>query len=123
MKKLQKCYLPFSIWFSVLIQGPKLLSKYQVKACSLPHSSPDVHLFKRVKTGLLYLLKKRIYFASEVSTPYFYVVGKYHFFQLVIKCMYGAKPFISFVGILNSANTEKINWVANFCKRSEIWEL
>ncbi|NXB99491.1 FAKD3 protein, partial [Orthonyx spaldingii] len=55
-------------------EGPKLLSKYQVKAFPTPHSSPDVHLFKRVKTGLLYLLKKRIYFASEVSTPYFYVV-------------------------------------------------
>ncbi|KAM7070784.1 FAST kinase domain-containing protein 3, mitochondrial isoform 2-T2 [Acridotheres tristis] len=55
-------------------EGPKLLSKYRVKAYPTPHSSPDVHLFKRVKTGLLYLLKKRIYFASEVSTPYFYVV-------------------------------------------------
>ncbi|NWV34507.1 FAKD3 protein, partial [Grantiella picta] len=55
-------------------EGPKLHSKYQVKAFPMPHSSPDVHLFKRVKTGLLYLLKKRIYFASEVSTPYFYVV-------------------------------------------------
>ncbi|NWU41736.1 FAKD3 protein, partial [Hylia prasina] len=55
-------------------EGPKLLSKCQVKACPMPHSSPDVHLFKRVKAGLLYLLKKRIYFASEVSTPYFYVV-------------------------------------------------
>ncbi|NXR62054.1 FAKD3 protein, partial [Rhadina sibilatrix] len=55
-------------------EGPKLLSKYQVKACSTPHSSPDVHLFKRVKRGLLHLLKKRLYFASEVSTPYFYVV-------------------------------------------------
>ncbi|NXH94903.1 FAKD3 protein, partial [Pachycephala philippinensis] len=55
-------------------EGPKLLSKYQVKAFPTLHSSPDVHLFKRVKTGLLYLLKKRIYFASEVSTPYFYVV-------------------------------------------------
>lgn len=73
------------IWFSVLIQGPKLLSKYQVKACPTLQSSPDVHLFKRVKTGLLYLLKKRIYFASEVSTPYFYVIGKYNFFQLIIK--------------------------------------
>ncbi|NXB30230.1 FAKD3 protein, partial [Eulacestoma nigropectus] len=55
-------------------EGPKLLSKYQVKAFPTLHSSPDVHLFKRVKTGLLYLLKKRIYFASEVSTPYFYIV-------------------------------------------------
>ncbi|XP_030827371.1 FAST kinase domain-containing protein 3, mitochondrial [Camarhynchus parvulus] len=55
-------------------EGPKLLSKYQVKAFPTPQSSLDVHLFKRVKTGLLYLLKKRIYFASEVSTPYFYVV-------------------------------------------------
>ncbi|NWW56086.1 FAKD3 protein, partial [Ifrita kowaldi] len=55
-------------------EGPKLLSKYQVKAFPTLHSSPDVHLFKIVKTGLLYLLKKRIYFASEVSTPYFYVV-------------------------------------------------
>ncbi|XP_039405726.1 FAST kinase domain-containing protein 3, mitochondrial isoform X2 [Corvus cornix cornix] len=55
-------------------EGPKLLSRYQVKAFPTLHSSPDVHLFKRVKTGLLYLLKKRIYFASDVSTPYFYVV-------------------------------------------------
>ncbi|NWW04095.1 FAKD3 protein, partial [Oreocharis arfaki] len=55
-------------------EGPKLLPKYQVKAFPALHSSPDVHLFKRVKTALLYLLKKRIYFASEVSTPYFYVV-------------------------------------------------
>ncbi|NWT08129.1 FAKD3 protein, partial [Vireo altiloquus] len=55
-------------------EGPKLLSKYQVKAFPTLQSSPDVHLFKRVKTGLLYLLKKRIYFASEVSTPYFYVL-------------------------------------------------
>ncbi|NXA62783.1 FAKD3 protein, partial [Mohoua ochrocephala] len=55
-------------------EGPKLFSKYQVKAFPTLHSSPDVHLFKRVKAGLLYLLKKRIYFASEVSTPYFYVV-------------------------------------------------
>ncbi|XP_021402546.2 FAST kinase domain-containing protein 3, mitochondrial [Lonchura striata] len=55
-------------------EGPKLLSKYQVKAFPMPQSSLDVHLFKRVKTGLLYLLKKRIYFASEVSTPYFYIV-------------------------------------------------
>ncbi|XP_051654958.1 FAST kinase domain-containing protein 3, mitochondrial [Manacus candei] len=55
-------------------EGPKLLPKYQVKAFPMPHSSCDVHLLKRVKTGLLYLLKKRIYFASEVSTPYFYAV-------------------------------------------------
>ncbi|NXY21054.1 FAKD3 protein, partial [Atrichornis clamosus] len=55
-------------------EGPKLLSKYQVKAFPMPHSSPDIHLFKTVKTGLLHLLKKRIYFASEVSTPYFYVI-------------------------------------------------
>ncbi|KFO84037.1 FAST kinase domain-containing protein 3 [Buceros rhinoceros silvestris] len=55
-------------------EGPKLLPKYQVKAFLTPHSSLDVHLLKRVKTGLLYLLKKRIYFASEVSTPYFYTI-------------------------------------------------
>ncbi|KFV89664.1 FAST kinase domain-containing protein 3, partial [Fulmarus glacialis] len=55
-------------------EGPKRLPKYQVKAFLMPHSSLDVHLLKRVKTGLLYLLKKRIYFASEVSTPYFYTV-------------------------------------------------
>ncbi|NXD80440.1 FAKD3 protein, partial [Halcyon senegalensis] len=55
-------------------EGPKLLSKYQVKAFLMSHNSLDVHLLKRVKTGLLYLLKKRIYFASEVSTPYFYTV-------------------------------------------------
>uniref|UniRef100_A0A8C7A3M6 FAST kinase domains 3 n=1 Tax=Nothoprocta perdicaria TaxID=30464 RepID=A0A8C7A3M6_NOTPE len=53
-------------------EGPKLLPKYQVKF--QPGSSLDVHLLNRVKTGLLYLLKKRIYFASEVSTPYFYTV-------------------------------------------------
>ncbi|KFQ06036.1 FAST kinase domain-containing protein 3 [Leptosomus discolor] len=55
-------------------EGPKLLPKYQVKAFLTPQSSLDVHLLKRVKTGLLHLLKKRIYFASEVSTPYFYMV-------------------------------------------------
>ncbi|NWR76513.1 FAKD3 protein, partial [Centropus unirufus] len=55
-------------------EGPKLLLKYQVKGFLTPHSSLDFHLLKRVKTGLLYLLKKRIYFASEVSTPYFYAV-------------------------------------------------
>ncbi|NXN25825.1 FAKD3 protein, partial [Nycticryphes semicollaris] len=55
-------------------EGPKLLPKYQVKAFLMPRSSLDVHLLKRVKTGLLYLLKKRIYFATEVSTPYFYTV-------------------------------------------------
>ncbi|NXE20269.1 FAKD3 protein, partial [Ardeotis kori] len=55
-------------------EGPKLLPKYQVNAILTPHSSLDVHLLKRVRTGLLYLLKKRIYFASEVSTPYFYTV-------------------------------------------------
>ncbi|KFQ66492.1 FAST kinase domain-containing protein 3 [Phaethon lepturus] len=55
-------------------EGPKLLPKYQVKAFLRPHGSLDVHLLKRVKTGLLYLLKKSIYFASEVSTPYFYKV-------------------------------------------------
>ncbi|XP_025955098.1 FAST kinase domain-containing protein 3, mitochondrial isoform X2 [Dromaius novaehollandiae] len=55
-------------------EGPKLLPKYQVKAFLVPGCSLDVHLLNRVKTGLLYLLKKRIYFASEVSTPYFYTV-------------------------------------------------
>ncbi|CAM9256018.1 unnamed protein product [Bubo scandiacus] len=55
-------------------EGPKLLPKYQVKAFFMPHSSLDVHLLKRVRAGLLYLLKKRTYFASEVSTPYFYMV-------------------------------------------------
>nr|XP_005024928.3 FAST kinase domain-containing protein 3, mitochondrial [Anas platyrhynchos] len=55
-------------------QGPKLLPKYQVKAFLTPHCSLDFHLLKRVKAGLLYLLKERMYFASEVSTPYFYIV-------------------------------------------------
>ncbi|NXG64981.1 FAKD3 protein, partial [Hemiprocne comata] len=55
-------------------EGPKLLPKYRVKTVVTRHGSEDVHLLKRVKTGLLYLLKKRIYFASEVSTPYFYTV-------------------------------------------------
>ncbi|KFO70718.1 FAST kinase domain-containing protein 3, partial [Cuculus canorus] len=55
-------------------EGPKLLPKYKVKAFLTPRSSLDFYLLKRVKTGLLYLLKKRIYFASEVSTPYFYAV-------------------------------------------------
>ncbi|NWX11420.1 FAKD3 protein, partial [Aegotheles bennettii] len=55
-------------------EGPKLLPKYQVKAFLTPHSSLDVHLLERVKTGLLHLLKKRMYFASEVLTPYFYTV-------------------------------------------------
>ncbi|NXM71417.1 FAKD3 protein, partial [Serilophus lunatus] len=55
-------------------EDPKLSPKYQVKPLPMPHSSCDVHLLKRVKAGLLYLLKKRIYFASEVTTPYFYAV-------------------------------------------------
>ncbi|NXS07256.1 FAKD3 protein, partial [Neodrepanis coruscans] len=55
-------------------EGPKFSTKYQVKALPMPHNSCDIHLLKRVKAGLLYLLKKRIYFASEVSTPYFYAV-------------------------------------------------
>ncbi|NXA33977.1 FAKD3 protein, partial [Eudromia elegans] len=55
-------------------EGPKLPPKYQVKAFLMPGSSLDVHLLNKVKNGLLYLLKKRIYFASEVSTPYFYTV-------------------------------------------------
>ncbi|NXG51705.1 FAKD3 protein, partial [Psilopogon haemacephalus] len=55
-------------------EGPKLPPKYQVKGFLMPHSSLDHHLLKRVKSGLLHLLKKRTYFASEVSTPYFYVV-------------------------------------------------
>ncbi|KFO98979.1 FAST kinase domain-containing protein 3, partial [Calypte anna] len=55
-------------------EGPKLLPKYRVKKFFRRHSSLDVHLLKRVKTGLLYLLKKRKYFTSEVSTPYFYTV-------------------------------------------------
>ncbi|NWH64700.1 FAKD3 protein, partial [Geococcyx californianus] len=55
-------------------EGPKLLPKYQVKAFLTPRSSLDFYLLKRVKTGLLYLLKKRIYFALEVPTPYCYTV-------------------------------------------------
>ncbi|NWS73249.1 FAKD3 protein, partial [Crotophaga sulcirostris] len=55
-------------------EGPRLLPKYQVKAFLMPHSSLDFHLLKKVKNGLFYLLKKRIYFASEVSTPYCYTV-------------------------------------------------
>ncbi|NXL91096.1 FAKD3 protein, partial [Alectura lathami] len=55
-------------------KGPKLLPKYQVNVFLTPRCSPDVHLLKRVKSGLLYLLKKRMYFSSEVSTPYFYTV-------------------------------------------------
>ncbi|KFQ19434.1 FAST kinase domain-containing protein 3 [Merops nubicus] len=55
-------------------EGPKLLPKYHVKAFLTTHSSLEVHLLKRVKMGLLYLLKKRIYFASEVLTPYFYTI-------------------------------------------------
>ncbi|XP_064016882.1 FAST kinase domain-containing protein 3, mitochondrial [Pogoniulus pusillus] len=55
-------------------KGPKLLPKYQVKSFVMPHSSLDVHLLGRVKAGLLHLLKKRAYFASKVSTPYFYIV-------------------------------------------------
>ncbi|NXB64312.1 FAKD3 protein, partial [Struthidea cinerea] len=73
MSQLTQLFLTVSLECP-FYEGPKLLSKYQVKAFPTLHSSPDVHLFKRVKTGLLYLLKKRIYFASEVSTPYFYVV-------------------------------------------------
>ncbi|NXN07378.1 FAKD3 protein, partial [Indicator maculatus] len=55
-------------------EGPKLLPKNQLKGFVMPRSSMDVHLLKRVKSGLLYLLKKRTYFASRVSTPYFYKV-------------------------------------------------
>ncbi|XP_042724795.1 FAST kinase domain-containing protein 3, mitochondrial [Lagopus leucura] len=55
-------------------KGPKLLPKYQVNTFLTTHGFLDVHLFKKVKSGLLYLLKKRIYFSSEVSTPYFYTV-------------------------------------------------
>ncbi|NWV01781.1 FAKD3 protein, partial [Upupa epops] len=55
-------------------KGPRLLPKYQVKASPTYLRSLDVHLLKRVKTGLFYLLKKRTYFASEVLTPYFYTV-------------------------------------------------
>ncbi|XP_065609385.1 FAST kinase domain-containing protein 3, mitochondrial [Cyrtonyx montezumae] len=55
-------------------EGPKLLPKYQVNAFLTTHCFLDVHLFKKVRSGLLYLLKKRIYFLSEVSTPYFYTV-------------------------------------------------
>ncbi|KAM9387273.1 FAST kinase domain-containing protein 3, mitochondrial [Phaethornis superciliosus] len=55
-------------------EGPKLLPKYQVKKFLTRHNSLDIHLLKRVKTGLLYLLKKRKYFAPEVLTPYFYTV-------------------------------------------------
>ncbi|NWI53728.1 FAKD3 protein, partial [Calyptomena viridis] len=62
------------LFLTVTLEGPKLLPKYQVKAFPMPNSSCDVHLLKRVKTGLLYLLKKRMYFASEVLTPYFYAV-------------------------------------------------
>ncbi|NXO02332.1 FAKD3 protein, partial [Rhinopomastus cyanomelas] len=57
-----------------LYKGPKLLAKYQEKASPTYLTSLDVHLLKRVKTGLLHLLKNRMYFASEVLTPYFYTV-------------------------------------------------
>lgn len=55
-------------------EGPKLLPKYQVNAFLTTHCFLDVHLFRKVKSGLLYLLKKGMYFSSEVSTPYFYTV-------------------------------------------------
>ncbi|XP_015709886.1 FAST kinase domain-containing protein 3, mitochondrial [Coturnix japonica] len=55
-------------------QGPRLLPKYQVNAFLTTHCFLDVHLFKKVKSGLLYLLKERLYFSSRVSTPYFYTV-------------------------------------------------
>ncbi|XP_072184764.1 FAST kinase domain-containing protein 3, mitochondrial [Excalfactoria chinensis] len=55
-------------------QGPRLLPKYQVNAFLTTHCFLDVHLFKKVKSGLLYLLKKRLYFSSQASTLYFYTV-------------------------------------------------
>ncbi|KAM7175656.1 FAST kinase domain-containing protein 3, mitochondrial isoform 3-T4 [Macrochelys suwanniensis] len=59
-------------------EGPKLLPKYRVKSFLIPgrslESSVDVHLYNRVKTGLVDLLGTRMYFASHVLTPYCYTL-------------------------------------------------
>ncbi|XP_062986257.1 FAST kinase domain-containing protein 3, mitochondrial [Elgaria multicarinata webbii] len=59
-------------------EGPKLLSKYQVRSFLTPgqslESSVDIHLYSRVKAGLIDLLGARIYFASHVLTPYCYTL-------------------------------------------------
>lgn len=102
-----------------------------MKAFLTSDSSLDVQLLKRVKAGLLYLLKKRMYFSSEVSTPYFYTLGKYNFFRLIIKCVLTLSKlsyfpeikiisFITFLGILNCANTEKENGKTKLCRKSAI---
>ncbi|XP_053570491.1 FAST kinase domain-containing protein 3, mitochondrial [Bombina bombina] len=59
-------------------EGPKLLPKYRVKSFSAPGHSletmVDVHLYNRVKSGLTDLLGARMYFASNVLTPYCYTI-------------------------------------------------
>ncbi|XP_075777611.1 FAST kinase domain-containing protein 3, mitochondrial [Pelodiscus sinensis] len=59
-------------------EGPKLLPKYRVKSFLIPgrsvESSVDVHLYNRVKNGLVDLLGTRMYFASHVLTPYCYTL-------------------------------------------------
>ncbi|XP_030061255.1 FAST kinase domain-containing protein 3, mitochondrial [Microcaecilia unicolor] len=59
-------------------EGPKLLPKYRVKTFLIPGRSletpVDLHLYNRVKTGLIDLLGARMYFASHVLTPYCYTL-------------------------------------------------
>ncbi|KAM4705073.1 FAST kinase domain-containing protein 3, mitochondrial [Rhinophrynus dorsalis] len=59
-------------------EGPRLLPKYRVKSfatsgCSL-ETMVDVHLYNRVKSGLIDLLGARMYFASHVLSPYCYTL-------------------------------------------------
>ncbi|XP_053323954.1 FAST kinase domain-containing protein 3, mitochondrial [Spea bombifrons] len=59
-------------------EGPTLLPKYRLKTfsttgCSL-ESPVDVHLYNRVKSGLVDLLGARMYFASHVQSPYCYTL-------------------------------------------------
>ncbi|XP_012819835.1 FAST kinase domain-containing protein 3, mitochondrial isoform X1 [Xenopus tropicalis] len=59
-------------------EGPRLLPKYRVKSFSASGQSletmVDVHLYNRVKSGLIDLLGARMYFASHVLSPYCYTL-------------------------------------------------
>uniref|UniRef100_A0A8C5MBT0 FAST kinase domains 3 n=1 Tax=Leptobrachium leishanense TaxID=445787 RepID=A0A8C5MBT0_9ANUR len=59
-------------------EGPTLLPKYRLKSFSAPgfsfETAMDVHLYDRVKSGLVDLLGARLYFASNVPSPYCYTL-------------------------------------------------
>ncbi|MEE6465575.1 hypothetical protein FKM82_006600 [Ascaphus truei] len=55
-------------------EGPRLLPKYRVKSFSTLETMVNVHLYNRVKSGLIDLLGARMYFASHVLTPYCYIL-------------------------------------------------